>query len=503
MALIGGFTMSESSQQNLLLWSKNLVLSGDKFNAMAGAVNFVLEKIEGLKDSKVRMAYKDVDPFGSFSFVHFELVPGIRDGVPFVELGGETQLINHFSSSDTPALSRSGQAVGTRIDLHEDCLEIIVCDYQDVVAWIRFEDSRALPDQEHKFSLVEDFVQLLGVTLRNITNDFQLLLTKKQIEKQKRDLEKSQKQISRQNQIFRALMETMARFHQADMKAMVLTVLEKLGEIFLDRGFGMIIQGERPEIMDRADFIRIDSELQDRIVQAAIHNPKSDEKDVFRFYPLSGLERPVLGKLVQTGTSLTEEDEGIIRLFIDQVASFMENKILMKELERLASTDGLTGAYSRSFFDKELEQAIENSRKFRNLHFSLFVVDLNGLKRINDVFGHQRGDAMLIRSAEALLKCSRKSDIVSRLGGDEFILLAPATSLEQANPLLDRIREVEAKLRVVCRDSSGNLEEIPIRFSIGIASTSEGISPEEVMQKADERMYQDKEAFYQNEKRYR
>ncbi|MBW7876183.1 MAG: GGDEF domain-containing protein [Candidatus Cloacimonetes bacterium] len=492
---------TKNMQKNLLIWSKNLVLSGDKFNAMASAINFILEKVDGLNDCHIRLAYKETDLFGESSFSHFEIRPGMKEGVPFVELGGETQLINHFSSPEAPKMDHGVGELKTRFLIEADTLEILVCDFQDIVAWIRFENAVLGEETRARMDVIDDFIQLLGITLRNITNDFQLLLTKKQIEKQKRELEKNQKIIERQNLIFRALMETMTQFHQSEMKDMILTVMQQLKKLFPDNGFGMIILGERPEMIDMAEFLGVDFNLQQEVIQAA--SAGMTQSNVFQFYPLIGVKREALGQLVLTGKNPAEEDKSIIRLFLDQVASFMENKILMRELERMASTDGLTGAFNRSYFDRELEKSIVNAKKFKHLHYALIVLDLNGLKRVNDVFGHTRGDAMIVKSAEMLLSIGRKSDVVSRFGGDEFVILCPSTSLEQSKVLLTRIREQEAGLNMRLRHPNGKVEEVPIHFSIGIASTSEGIDPEEIMSKADERMYLDKHEYYETRERYR
>jgi len=130
------------------------------------------------------------------------------------------------------------------------------------------------------------------------------------------------------------------------------------------------------------------------------------------------------------------------------------------------------------------------------------MIDVNGLKRVNDVFGHQAGDQMIIEVAQVLMKICRKTDVVTRLGGDEFIVLCPGISQKQATILIERIREEEAQTVLICEHPDGTKEEVPVRMSIGMADSSEA-PPNEVLKEADARMYRDKEIYYETAERYR
>ena len=79
----------------------------------------------------------------------------------------------------------------------------------------------------------------------------------------------------------------------------------------------------------------------------------------------------------------------------------------------------------------------------KKLHFSFFLIDLNGLKRVNDEYGHKHGDKMIIKAGELLLKICRKSDIVCRFGGDEYVVLCPSTNFDQASILRGELRKQE------------------------------------------------------------
>ena len=125
-----------------------------------------------------------------------------------------------------------------------------------------------------------------------------------------------------------------------------------------------------------------------------------------------------------------------------------------KELERLALTDELTGLSNRRHFMQQLGN--EHQRALRYKHpVSLAVLDLDHFKKINDQFGHAAGDDVLRHFSSVLHQCLRKQDSIGRLGGEEFALLLPETTQQEAMVLLQRIRKVL---------SSATLDEITTGF---------------------------------------
>jgi len=165
------------------------------------------------------------------------------------------------------------------------------------------------------------------------------------------------------------------------------------------------------------------------------------------------------------------------------------------DLEKMASTDGLTGVYNRAFLDRELEKSVKHAKRFKDMWFSVLIVDVNGLKQINDTYGHAAGDKLIVEVASMLKSVCRETDVVARIGGDEFAVLMPSTNRVQAQILLKRIREAQADLNVVVSPSVGVHLSIPVRISIGLASSDED-DPELVMKIADDLMYADKQRFY-------
>ena len=113
-------------------------------------------------------------------------------------------------------------------------------------------------------------------------------------------------------------------------------------------------------------------------------------------------------------------------------------------LEYLSFHDSLTGLYNRMFFEEELRRLDTD----RNLPISIIVGDMNGLKLTNDIFGHDAGDQLLIKLAEVLKKVCRADDIIARVGGDEFSILLPKTSNEEAKGIIKRVQDEFSKEKV-------------------------------------------------------
>ena len=119
-------------------------------------------------------------------------------------------------------------------------------------------------------------------------------------------------------------------------------------------------------------------------------------------------------------------------------------RIAVQEVKELSYTDQLTGLYNRRFFEEELKRL----DTLRNLPLSLIMVDVNGLKLTNDAFGHEAGDQLLQKVAQVLKDECRTDDIISRIGGDEFVILLPKTDHLQVASLGDRLIEAIHKKKI-------------------------------------------------------
>lgn len=150
------------------------------------------------------------------------------------------------------------------------------------------------------------------------------------------------------------------------------------------------------------------------------------------------------------------------------------------EIQYLNCYDILTGLHNRRCFE-------ENRGKIdiaENLPLSVIFADINGLKMTNDIFGHTAGDELIKKSSEILQQACRQHDIVARIGGDEFIILLPKTTEENAKHILERIRAEFANARV---------EAIKCSISLGLyTKRSPEQSLDEIMANAENAMYKDK-----------
>ncbi|MDO9555112.1 MAG: PAS domain S-box protein, partial [Atribacterota bacterium] len=198
------------------------------------------------------------------------------------------------------------------------------------------------------------------------------------------------------------------------------------------------------------------------------------------------IEDKVIGAMVvQSYTNPELYSEGDIKLleFVSsQVATAIERKRTEERIKHLSFHDSLTDLYNRAYFEEELERY--NSPRYYPL--SIMMVDINGLKAINDTFGHHEGDKLLQHFASLLNSISRKGDVVARLGGDEFAILLPSTTAEQVHDFHERIKKT-------CEED--NIKPIHLRPSIALGCvTQKGgyQNTETLLKEVDKRMYQDK-----------
>lgn len=164
-----------------------------------------------------------------------------------------------------------------------------------------------------------------------------------------------------------------------------------------------------------------------------------------------------------------------------------ERKVLEKHLLHQASTDPLTNLLNRrAFFDK-CQQEIEHAMRY-DTELSLLVIDIDNFKVVNDTFGHHAGDKVIISVTEKITGSIRTTDILARIGGEEFALLMPATGRESALQLGERIRLNIAEEKI---DVYG--QELQITISIGLATfKKEDLDIQTVLRRSDQALYKAK-----------
>jgi diguanylate cyclase (GGDEF)-like protein len=148
-------------------------------------------------------------------------------------------------------------------------------------------------------------------------------------------------------------------------------------------------------------------------------------------------------------------DVDFCRALCDVVATALRNARLYAQVEELAARDRLTGLYNRRLFEEHLDVAVARARRTGE-ELSLLVIDLDGLKRINDLGGHTAGDEALQALAESLTSTTRATDVACRLGGDEFAVILPGSTPTDALAVAERAQRRLAELgRGQCSFSGG------------------------------------------------
>lgn len=174
------------------------------------------------------------------------------------------------------------------------------------------------------------------------------------------------------------------------------------------------------------------------------------------------------------------DDDDVIQFYVASFVDISQRKELENLLRDQSEKDGLTGIWNRRKFDQEFSSECMRVKRYpEQEHSCLAIVDIDHFKRINDRFGHARGDEILRNVAECLRTELRESDFISRIGGEEFAIIMPHTSLEEAEKVLNRLRVA------IFDQHKGELS-----ISSGITDVTE--STADVYQRADLALYESK-----------
>jgi diguanylate cyclase (GGDEF)-like protein/putative nucleotidyltransferase with HDIG domain len=176
-----------------------------------------------------------------------------------------------------------------------------------------------------------------------------------------------------------------------------------------------------------------------------------------------------------------EEEVLLLRTLADLFAGGLNNALTFQKAQEQAITDGLTGVKTHRYLMEALSSEWKRSTR-ANRPFALVLMDLDRFKFVNDFYGHLEGDVVLQRVGHILEQNCRRSDVVARYGGDEFVILMPETTVEQARQLASKLRGWVA--------SDPLLRDKNITASFGIAGFPvHGSTPQELIQVADSSMY--------------
>jgi diguanylate cyclase (GGDEF) domain len=197
----------------------------------------------------------------------------------------------------------------------------------------------------------------------------------------------------------------------------------------------------------------------------------------------------VLKVISKQPNAFTGADAAVLNLLSDIISAaiHMAVKFGKNELYIASTTDIMTGIKNRSYFYEILRTTFISSRE-TNAVFSVFIIDMDNLKKINDAYGHKHGDAALIELVSRIRGILRENDLFSRLGGDEFgIVINSIRNDAEAKSFMQRISESTDKIFIV--DGT----EIPLSASIGYSLYSKDIADiQDLISVADSRMYEHK-----------
>jgi diguanylate cyclase (GGDEF)-like protein len=185
------------------------------------------------------------------------------------------------------------------------------------------------------------------------------------------------------------------------------------------------------------------------------------------------------------GTRFTKRDMNLLLTLVEPAAIALENAFLFQKTEQLAVTDDLTKLYNSRYINSYLEQAIGRAREASG-SLAVMFLDLDGFKSINDRHGHFYGSRSLREVGSLIRSAVREEDVVSRYGGDEFVIVLPDTDLEGALAVAERIRHALKSHRFLAEFGL----EARLSASLGLSLYPDhGREPQELMQKADQAMY--------------
>jgi diguanylate cyclase (GGDEF)-like protein len=201
---------------------------------------------------------------------------------------------------------------------------------------------------------------------------------------------------------------------------------------------------------------------------------------------IKSAENVHLGSFSYDKEALTDQELILFKIFSRQL-------IARLELELIARTDKLSNCFNRKAFDDDFDHLSNKLPISNDWCFSVIVIDINGLKPVNDLYGHEYGDELILNTARLITSVLPKRANLYRIGGDEFAILLPELQGRSFDDLVERILSVKDDQYLSINDD----KRLPINYSVGFASST-NVSADELFSTADANMYKDKRHFYEN-----
>ena len=183
----------------------------------------------------------------------------------------------------------------------------------------------------------------------------------------------------------------------------------------------------------------------------------------------------------------TDDLQHIFEIISNQLAVSLENAQMYAKVEQMAITDGLTGLYNKRYFNERLEELVSRAERYGQ-KLALLIMDIDHFKSVNDTYGHPVGDFVLKEVAALLNESMRKTDLVARWGGEEFVVLLDSTGAESAMQKANQLREQASELSF--ETELGNFS-VQISFGVTIFPFDTR-KTDEMVEKADQALYHSK-----------
>lgn len=209
-------------------------------------------------------------------------------------------------------------------------------------------------------------------------------------------------------------------------------------------------------------------------------------------FPIMG--KTLLGCIVAHSNTdiLSEKEINYLEQLSQQSSITIQRANSYSEVLQYATLDALTGLNNRRQFETRLKQETSLAERQKKALCAI-MLDIDFFKKVNDTYGHIAGDFVLKKVANVIKKELRESDIASRYGGEEFIILLPFTSLEDAIPVAERLRQaVEASETEVPNERDGSTLKIKVTISLGVNEYKQGDTAQSLFEKADQALYESK-----------
>lgn len=196
----------------------------------------------------------------------------------------------------------------------------------------------------------------------------------------------------------------------------------------------------------------------------------------------------ILAFLSDKTNALTPYQMRLLEVLANQAATSITNARLYTEIEKLAITDGLTGLFNHRHFQEMLSQEFNRLNRLPD-HFSLLMIDLDHFKKVNDTYGHLVGDSTLKGVANIIRATIRNIDIPARYGGEEFAVILVGTDAQGAKHTAERLRKT-----IMDTAFSAEGKTFKVTVSIGISTSRGAATKEDMLERADQALYQAKES---------